>query len=244
MKELKISCHKFTHKGDRENNEDFVNQQIGDNFGVWVVADGLGGHNAGEVASKMASSIILKEFSLNPVLSNENIEEIINKANQILIQEEVNNTDLAGMRTTFVGLFNVKDKFKYAHIGDSRLYYFKEGKIVQHTVDHSVSQIIASTGEISFEDIRFHEDRNKLLRVLGGIKELSIDISDELRISKGDAFLLCSDGFWEYVHEMEMEIDLSKSDSPKKWIEYMVDRIVEKLNGRNDNFTAYAVMIL
>jgi serine/threonine protein phosphatase PrpC len=92
--------------------------------------------------------------------------------------------------------------------------------------------------------VRFHDDRNKLLKVLGNDENLNIrKIDDAVSIESGDAFLLCSDGFWEYVYEVEMEADLIKSDSPKDWIEYMIKRLLLRVTGNNDNFTAIAGFI-
>ena len=96
-------------------------------------------------------------------------------------------------------------------------------------------------GEITPEEIRFHVDRNKLLKVLGDTEELRIDqIREPVDIEPGDAFLLCTDGFWEYVYETEMEIDLIKSRSPKEWTEYMVKRLLLRPAAERDNFTVLA----
>ncbi|MBC9784326.1 serine/threonine-protein phosphatase [Heliobacterium chlorum] len=128
------------------------------------------------------------------------------------------------------------------HIGDSRLYYFRDGKIVFITKDHSVSQAMADAGYISHEEIRFHEDRNRVLRSLGQKESIRPDI---VRIPgpyrPGDAFLLCTDGFWEHVWEREMEIDLSKAETPDAWLELMEIRIMERAPEDHDNYSAISV---
>ena len=126
-------------------------------------------------------------------------------------------------------------------MGDTRCYYLKNGCIYEQSLDHSIPQVEVGLGEITPEEIRFHVDRNKLLKVLGDTEELRIDqIREPVDIEPGDAFLLCTDGFWEYVYETEMEIDLIKSRSPKEWTEYMVKRLLLRPAAERDNFTVLA----
>ena len=149
------------------------------------------------------------------------------------------------MRTTLVFAVTDGKKLRYANVGDSRFYLFRDDAIIRQSEDHSVSAAMAKIGEISYDEIRFNEDRNKLLKVIGNDEKLRIKAIDpEIELQPGDAFLLCSDGFWEYVFEQEMEIDLSKSETPAQWLSFMAKRVLlrtENLN--NDNFTAICVMV-
>lgn len=98
-------------------------------------------------------------------------------------------------------------------------------------------------GEIAFDQIRFHDDRKKLIKVLGNEEQLKITKLDQpIKAEKGDAILLCSDGFWEYVYETEMEIDLSKSSTAQEWGEFMIKRLLLRVSGDNDNFTCICVL--
>jgi serine/threonine protein phosphatase PrpC len=239
-----INAHSYTNKGGRDNNEDFCCYKILDNTGVFVLADGLGGHNCGEVASKLAAEFILNEADKYQNYCEENLIEMMNDANSIIIRKQQENETHRDMRTTVVAGFIDNDTFSYFNVGDSRLYYFKKGCLYTQSRDHSVSQIAVTMGDITQEQVRFHDDRNKLLKVLGNDENLNIRKIDEaVSIESGDAFLLCSDGFWEYVYEVEMEADLIKSDSPKDWIEYMIKRLLLRVTGNNDNFTAIAGFI-
>ena len=102
-------------------------------------------------------------------------------------------------------------------MGDSRFYFFREGRLLLQTEDHSVPGAVARMGQMRYEDVRFSEDRNKLLKVIGNSEGLNMQsIPKEVELQPGDAFLLCSDGFWEYVYEQEMEIDLSKSSDTQQ----------------------------
>ena len=149
------------------------------------------------------------------------------------------------MRTTLVFAVTDGRELKFANVGDSRIYYFKNNSIVAQSEDHSVSAAVAKLGEIRYEDIRFNEDRNKLLKVIGNSENLKIkELYPALPVQPGDAFLLCSDGFWEYVFEQEMEIDLTKSANSRDWLSFMIKRILLRTeNKNNDNFTAIAVMV-
>lgn len=231
--------------GGRDNNDDFASYVYNDNsYGVWIVADGLGGYTKGDVASKIAVECVIREFETNIDLSPNNLQDILSKANLEVINAQEDKKSINKMRTTIVGLFTDSSKALWAHVGDSRLYFFKNGVITFQTRDHSVSQMAALSGDISPDKIRFHEDRNKLLRSLGNDTEVKIEVLKQpIGVDTGDAFLLCTDGFWELVYDVEMEIDLSKSTSPDMWIKYMIERIYERAPQGRDNFSAIAVFI-
>ena len=237
---MEIVTYSYTNKGGRSNNEDYAafdsNPQ---GIGVWVLADGLGGHDCGEVASKLAVDYVIEEAQNMIDIAESNLISIMNATNEQILSEQKNNPHYKSMRTTIVAAFSDFKRICYFNVGDSRFYYFKNGCLYKQSRDHSVSQVAASIGEIPVTQIRFHDDRNKLLRVLGNEPNLKIEKLDEpIIMESGDAFLLCSDGFWEYVYETEMEIDLLKSISPKQWLEYMVNRLLLRVTNNNDNFTA------
>lgn len=242
---MKITTSLLSSIGGRDKNDDYADFTYKeDSYGIWVVADGLGGHMNGNVASKLAVESILKSYESNSTLAKDNIENIIKNANMDIINAQGKHILSNGMRTTVVGLFTDSEKVLWAHVGDSRLYYFKQGELSSQTKDHSVSQMAVSAGEISPDEIRFHEDRNKLLRVLGSEPELRVEVLKEpVELKTGDAFLLCTDGFWELVYETEMEIDLCKANSPEEWIRYMVERLYKRASEGNDNFSAAALFV-
>lgn len=229
-------------KGGRKINEDsvgYINQ--GSLVNAWVLADGLGGHGSGEVASKLAVDTVLLAYSQNPIIDTDNIRDIILAANNTIIS---NQTDKFSMKSTIVSMFSDGDNVIWAHAGDSRLYRFTDGVLSFQTRDHSVSQIAVANSEITSEKIRFHEDRNKLLRVLGSDNNIKTEIHvPEQKLKPGDAFLLCSDGFWEYVLELEMELDLSKAETPSDWISLLTARLSKKVDGKNDNYSAIAIFV-
>ena len=136
----------------------------------------------------------------------------------------------------------------WGHIGDSRLYHFRGGRIINRTKDHSVAQSLANAGEIKPEEVRGHEDRHRLLRALGQDDDFRPAISQNRQpLEKGDAFFLCTDGFWELVLETEMEADWRAAGTPQEWLEKMQKRITERTlnetDKKHDNFTAMAVFV-
>ena len=140
--------------------------------------------------------------------------------------------------------FAENGRFIYANAGDSRVYYFHDGKIIAQTKDHSVCQASADMGLIRPEDIRGNEDRSRLLKVLGGEEKLGIKRHyPPIKLRNGDAFLVCTDGFWDYVYEAEMEADLLKSGSADVWLKYMLKRHILRAQNKGDNYTAICGII-
>lgn len=236
-----FETYAYTNQGGRKNNEDYCKFEDG----IWVLADGLGGHDRGEVASEAASvtTVNLWKSMGKPMDDDELINLIKDVNSEVVSLRDDNSVD--SMRTTLVFAVTDGKELRYANVGDSRFYLFRDNTIIRQSEDHSVSAAMAKIGEIGYEDIRFDENRNKLLKVIGNDEKIKIKAVDpSIRLEPGDAFLLCSDGFWEYVFEQEMEIDLSKSETPAEWISYMAKRILLRTeNVNNDNFTAICVMV-
>ncbi|MBF0516034.1 MAG: serine/threonine-protein phosphatase [Nitrospirae bacterium] len=232
----------FSHKGGRPNNEDYCGFLTLEGFSCWAGADGAGGHNGGEVASKTAVETILEAFKLHPGLSPRHMRNYMESAQAEIIKTQQTTPDLSTMRTTIVLLISDYNKAIWAHAGDSRLYMLRGGRIYFQTKDHSVPQALADAGQISVEDIRSHDDRNKILRCLGTEGTLRATfMDDKVSVKSGDAFLICTDGFWDNITETEMEIDYAKSDTPAAWLQHMRNRIVRRVDGEYDNYSAITI---
>ena len=204
--------------------------------GIFIVADGLGGHSDGEKASMAAIDFF--ERSCCGGYTDEEITRLLEEANI----EVLNEGD--GGKTTVAAAFTENGRFIYANVGDSRVYYFRGGRIIAATKDHSVCQASVDMGMMRPEDIRGNEDRSRLLKVLGAEKVLNIKKRYQpIEVHNGDAFLICSDGFWEYVYETEMEADLLKSDSADVWLKYMLKRHILRAENKGDNYTAICGII-
>ena len=233
----------ITNLGGRSYNEDRVLSCAAGDAACWVLADGLGGHSGGADASSLAAEAAIQSFLANPAVTPTAVQTHIEVANKAMSQAHLDTPSLARMRTTIVVLVADTTHAAWGHVGDSRLYCFRAGSVMQQTKDHSVPQNLVDAGEIPESAIRQHEDRGRLLRSLGEPNAARATlVSEPVPIFQGDAFLLCSDGFWDFVLELEMEIDLAKSSSPEDWLMLMEDRLQERVNGSHDNYSAIAIL--
>lgn len=234
-----IQTASYTDAGGRPNNEDCCRFfAAGADRLLAVVADGLGGHGGGEMASAAAVQAVCEGW--NGRAEAGELSRLLRAANREVLAIQ---TSLCAMKTTVVALALADGRAAWAHAGDSRLYHFWNGRLAFQTRDHSASQIAVLLGDITPDQIRFHEDRNKVLRALGQEDELKTDVREEPLAPGQHAFLLCSDGFWEYVVEAEMEADLAAAHSPEDWLERMRARLRERVPSDNDNNTAAAVWL-
>jgi PPM family protein phosphatase len=243
---MKIILKSLTKKGSREINEDFVASKSMNNQCILALADGLGGHGKGEVASKMAVETSIGVFETD---SNENkqvLEQCFEDSQKALtdLQNELSNKN--DMKTTLVLLYIYNGFAQWGHIGDSRLYVIRDNKIHLQTLDHSVPQALVRMGEIQQKDIRNHADRNKLLRVLGTEWEADnprYEICEEkLKMQVGDKFLLATDGFWELITEKQMMKICSTAKLPSHALEEM-EKVILKA-GKNSNMDNYSAILM
>lgn len=240
---MNISSASFTNQGDRDYNEDYtiiINQ--GDRQ-CFVVADGLGGHGHGEEASQSvcATTKMICESEMGE-LKLEKIFEL-SQSNLTQLQQEAGTPD--GMKTTMNVVVIDGDTIKWGHIGDTRTYYFRKGKVRERTLDHSVPQMMVNLGEIKEKDIRKHPDRNRLLKVMGIPWDKPLyTLEKSIKVTKCQAFLLCTDGFWELIEEKEMERLLKKAKTPDEWLVSMAEVVKKNGVGSNmDNYSAIAIWI-
>lgn len=238
---MTIQKGEYTHIGNRSVNEDSYRCAILSGSAVYaVLADGLGAHGGGSTASQIAVQRMSQWNSPEMLPSVEQISDWIQNANREILSRQ---TEACQMRTTLVYLAVAGNQAVWAHVGDSRLYHFSNGALQDYTLDHSVPQIQVKTGEITRDEIRFSPDRNKLLRAVG-TQDLRWETHGPVTLQPGrHAFLLCSDGFWEYVSDGEIWLDLQKSATPQEWIDYLRCRGEMRKKGSIDNNTAVAIYL-
>ena len=239
-----VSYHLFSNPGGRENNEDDVGMYQDGQSWCFVLADGLGGHGKGEVASKLAVEAAVREFALRGP-GEESLKASFDQAQRAILEGQKEDYRARDMKTTLVILHISENQVWWGHIGDSRLYYFQKGKLKERTLDHSVPQMLVAAGQLKEKQIRNHPDRNRLLRVLGvDWDSPKYQIAESKEREERQAFLLCSDGFWELIDEKKMQHCLKKASSPQEWTELMESIVRKNGQGKNmDNYSAVAVWI-
>lgn len=211
----------------------------------FILADGMGGHTGGEVASKIATEVIRDYLSANwdsPIESYDLLEKAIYQANEGILEDQANNPERADMGTTVVIILFRNGETWRAHVGDSRLYRLRENKLEQITLDHTWISQAVKAGEISEEDAKNHPWRHVLSQCLGR-RDFSEgkDIKKIKEIMPGDRFLLCSDGLTEEVSD-----DLiSKSLGETEDLEEAASKLIQnaKDGGGSDNITVVLVAV-
>lgn len=228
----------------RQHNEDnggIIVNQAGQRLAI--VADGMGGHRAGDVASQMAIHS-LKDFweKTAEIITADTAEkwlvENINKVNQLLFDHSKNHIECEGMGTTIVAAIITNRFATIAHIGDSRCYISNESGFKQITEDHSLVNELVRSGQISKEDAEHHPRKNVLTRALGTEPSVEMD-SKTIIFEEGDLLLLCSDGLSNKVNESEMVNILSNTVCLEQKASELIQ--LANQNGGEDNITLVIV---
>jgi serine/threonine protein phosphatase PrpC len=208
---------------------------------LFVVADGMGGHAGGDVASAIATKRILetdREFSSTHDAEFA-LKSALLAANSLLAETVFEHSELTGMGTTVSGIVRVGDKVAIAHIGDSRIYLHRAGRLEQITADHTFVQRLVDSGRITPEEAAVHPRRSVLMRVLGDV-DASPDIDTAVHDTRaGDRWLLCSDGLSSYVAEDKIASVLATVPSAKEAADRLVREALDQ--GAPDNVTVVLV---
>lgn len=232
--------------GDREINEDYIDVFSAPAGTVFVLADGLGGHGGGEIASKTAGDTIKKVF-LNDDEKNTAIllEKAFISAHDILKKLQHETQEANFFKTTLIILLVNNNEFMWGYIGDSRIYHFEQDVLIERSMDHSVTQMLVNSGKLKEKRIRHHEDRNRLTKVLGAEDDNSKPyISVKEPRTRDAVFLLCSDGFWELIDEKKMIKLLRKSSDMMQWLNEMETIVIKNGKKKNmDNYSAIAIKL-
>lgn len=227
-----------SEKGDRETNEDKAALFKCGDITAAVVSDGLGGHAGGELASETVADTVKRCFCINPELTAQNIEKIMEAANRNVLELH---RDGSNMRATVAAAFISDGKIIIAHAGDSRVYVFGRLGILHETKDHSVPRMAVDAGMLKKKDIRSSPDRNKVLRSVGS-EDYRTEITElEMPCGKIKGILLCTDGFWQNVRESDMKRTLRKSSDAHDWLDRMLQ--IHRLASEEDkdNYSAVAI---
>lgn len=223
-------------RSHNEDNVTIVNNNK--NEYLLAVADGMGGHKAGEVASDIAITCLTESFYKLDTLGDKDtaidwLRNIVTIINKKIFEYTDNNPDSKGMGTTLVVALKTDDYILYGNIGDSSGYAFKNNKLYKVTKDHTLVNLLVATGELTAEEAKYHPRKNVLMRALGANDPIEIDIFDVDTSVKG--LFLCSDGLTNMITEEQIEKVLNSDLS----IEDAVTKLIRKANSRGgtDNIT-------
>lgn len=232
----------LTNKGlERPRNEDSCFAETDSGSALLAVADGMGGHRAGNVASSIAVTAAEQFWSdfdrvnlPTAEKAREMVRNFIIKANEQVLNEAVNSSERKGMGTTFTAGLLCGNRLTIGHIGDSRAYLINDGQIKLLTRDHSLVEQLVESGQISPEDAESHPQRHVLTRALGISPDLQMDISEE-KIENGSTLLFCTDGLTNMVRDEEILKESSKQPNPEK----LAESLIKLANSRGglDNIT-------
>ena len=221
-----------------------INQDLAVETGtLFAVADGMGGHAGGEVAARLAVDTLTVAFGAKP--TGVGLSEAVTEANRVVFEHSLDNADLRGMGTTMTAAALVnevgKDVIALVNVGDSRSYRFHDGLLSQITVDHSLAEEMVRAGEISEAEAAVHPHRHILTRALGVSEDVVVDLW-RIQPSRGDRFLLCSDGLTNELEPPQITEVLATVPDPQIAADLLVR--AARTHGGSDNITVVVVDVV
>lgn len=244
---LELDTCYISETGGRKRNEDACGYWQSGSSGCWVLSDGAGGHGSGDVASRLVVQTVLQGFNSRTEVSPGQALALLQAAQEAVVWEKTSGSTRDDMHATAVVLLIDLDKAEavIAHVGDSRLYHFRQGRILSQTRDHSLVQQMIDAGFGNAEMIRSHPKRSLLTSAMGASGTVEMSVSPQpLAVLPGDVFLLCSDGWWEVLDEAEMQAALERNPVGTRWLADMAATIRSRAPAGHDNYSALCVSCL
>jgi len=237
----------------REHNEDDIGADP--DIGLWVLADGMGGYNAGEVASGIAVKTVIDlvteacrrehRNAIEPATGYMRqtivLRDAILRANKIIHQTAQSQPQCEGMGTTLVACLFYDDRISIAHVGDSRVYRMRGNKFEQVTMDHSLLQELVDRGFYSQEEAQRSTNRNYVTRALGVEASVEVEVQ-EMDVEKGDYFLMCSDGLPDMVEDEDIHLTINTFNTSIQTIGEQLIKLSND-NGGRDNVSIVIVRV-
>lgn len=242
---MKFTIYQNSRQGPRQYNQDRLAYSYSKDALLLVLADGMGGHRNGEIAAQLAIKTLTDAFQrlAVPTLSSpakfliDNIQQVHDMIENVTQAEDL----IESPRTTIVAAIIQRGYLYCAHVGDSRLYHFRNGHLLFRTEDHSVVQSLYKKGMISKEEMATHPYKNKIYNCLGGETPPQIDLSDRHELIEGDTVLLCTDGVWGVINDQQIkEIIQNNTNITEATIDLM-DSAEFASDEKGDNMSAIAL---
>lgn len=243
---LDVTAASVSAVGGRSANEDSLGDGAFACGSCYVVSDGAGGHFGGAVASRLVVESMLEEAAHAPQFSAGVLENGFARAARALAERKRSEPALAAMSATVAALLVDRDgrRAVFGHLGDSRILHFRRGMLDRVTRDHSVVQRLVDAGFVAADRAAAHPNRNLLYGAIGADGDTAPTIEREpIALRDGDAFLLCTDGFWGRIDNGGIEQSLRFAGAVAEWIDDMGRAIAQGLSPDADNYTAIGVWI-
>lgn len=235
-----LEFYQLTSVGDREINQDCMAHRVCSDYALFVVADGLGGHHAGEKASQFfCRGLVGLAEQFQPQLATQPKQVMniwIGGAVQTMRQLFADDPAASNAHTTCAILYLDNERIITAHCGDTRIYRLNADKMLWRTKDHSKTQELLDRGEVSEWEMGIHPEQNKLTRSINLLGAPQVDIHVFSPMQRGETFILCSDGFWEGIKEQEFLL-LSQAAAGKDELKKMAKMAILRAQGKSDNCT-------
>lgn len=246
---IRLTWAKLSAIGMRASNQDAIGHARQGEVACFVMSDGAGGHEGGEVASNIVVGAVLDRFMHEPrfgtraLLSylEHAIDEVARGKRAVRSQRDMCATVVA-LLIDFEG-----GRAAWAHLGDTRLYHFRNNRLLAVTKDHSLTQQLIDAGYATADQLRVHPQRNILIAAVGAEGGIApVASADPVQLEDGDAILVCSDGLWEWVLEEDMERTLAVSADVEAWVAAMcavADANAGQAAQVRDNYSVYAIRV-
>lgn len=243
---LALEIHARSAKGSRSDNQDDTRHAVHAGHAYAVLADGAGGHEGGAIASDLVVRLLALRLQAGPVPSPLDLTQQIDEAHQALCERQQGRGRRGRMHTTVVLLSIDRSCMQalWSHVGDSRLYLLRRGRVLHVTRDDSVVRQMLDAGYLSEAEAAVHPQRHHLIAAMGIEAALTPHtLAQAWPLHDGDALLLCSDGWWEDLGEAAIEDTLAKAISAEDWLDGMECHILAAARPDQDNYSAVAVWV-
>jgi PPM family protein phosphatase len=239
---MKFTIYQNSRQGPRQYNQDRLAYSYSKDALLLVLADGMGGHRNGEIAAQLAVKTLTDAFQrlAQPTLSSpakfliEHIQQVHDMIENVTQEEGF----IESPRTTIVAAIIQRGYLYCAHVGDSRLYHFRNGHLLFRTEDHSVVQSLYKKGLISKEEMATHPYKNKIYNCIGGETPPQIDLSDRHELLDGDTILLCTDGVWGVIDDQQIKDTIQESMTIAGATTDLLDKAEFASDEKGDNMSA------
>jgi serine/threonine protein phosphatase PrpC len=244
-----LSWARLSETGARSANQDAIGDRQQDDLACFVMSDGAGGHEGGEVASNIVVGAILDKFLCDSSFGTRALLSYVGQAIAGVVQEREASPQRRDMSATVAALLidQSNGRAVWAHLGDTRIYLFRDARLHAVTKDHSLAQQLIDAGYARADQLRAHPQRNILFAAIGADGGTPVEASFEIvALRDGDTFLVCTDGLWEWVLEADMERLLAGAPTAEQWLAAMcrlADANIAAAGKSRDNYSAYAIRV-